>query len=821
MTSTHRRFTLLLAAALLIPSAARAQNDSGPAGQEEPPAMTPGGFTATRDGVKVGAFTLEHTEVKAEVSGGFARVEVSQRYHNPGKDRVEAIYTFPLPENAAVTDMFMRISSRVVVGEIHERDAAKKIYENAKSSGQTAALLEQERPNVFTQSVANIPPGEKIFVHLKFVHEVRYDDGKYRFVFPMTVAPRFTEGAPDAARITPVSLLPGERSGHDIEVSVKLAPGLPITGLRSVSHQLVVARPSPGEAAVSLAPADRVPNKDFVLEWGVRAAKPEIALLSHREKDEGYLMMLVAPQPKAAPADAASKEMVFVIDTSGSQSGEPLAKEKQLLRRALQSMNPSDTFRLIRFDDRPAAFSPDALAGSTDNVRAALSWVNGLNAGGGTRLDAALRLALETPRDALRRRFVFFLTDGLIGGESEVIGSIQQHLGDARIFTFGVGSGTNRALLESMARAGRGFAQYVRHDEDGAKAVELFYRRVRNPLLLDLTVDWGGLPVTDVEPAVLPDLFDAQPVYVFARFAGPSTGTVTVTGRYSGRTYERKLFVRLPEKREANKSLAPVWARRRIERLMVEQSRGERPELIAQVKALGLKHRLMTKYTSFVAVERELRADLNIPLQTVLIPAEMPEGMSYEGNFGRDAAVVSIPRLKPGDPVLTVDAPSGTAAVIADFPFGKRQLCAYDAVREKWACRFLVPRTVADGRYDIRILCVGADGRRTEMTAEYTVDSKAPVLEITARRAGGEIELVARPKAFVLEQRGGRNGSVTVTHDLKRLEARAPDGGLVAFKLERRPGEFVWTARLKGTGTIVVSAVDYAGNIKLQRVALP
>jgi Ca-activated chloride channel homolog len=807
---------LLLAAALHVAAAAQEQDSEKP--------IAPGGFTSVREGVKVAPFTLEHTQVKAEISGGFARVEVSQRYANPSKERLEAIYTFPLPENAAVTDMLMRISSRVVVGEIREREDAKRVYEAARSSGQVAALLEQERANVFTQSLANIPPGEKIFVHLKYVHEVHYDAGRYRFVFPMTVGPRYIPGAdrvPDASRVTPPPLSPGERSGHEIEVAVKLSPGLPITGLRSVSHRLLVRRPASDQARVSLAASDRIPNKDFVLEWGLKAAKPELAVIAHRDKGEGTLMVLVAPQPRAAPADVCPKEMVFVIDTSGSQSGEPLAKEKQVVRRALQGMNPRDTFRLIRFDDHSTAFSSDALPGTPDNIRMALSWVNGLNTRGGTELLGAMRAALETPRDPGRRRFVFFLTDGLIGGETEVIGAIQERLGDARVFTFGVGSSVNRALLESMARTGRGFAQYVRQDEDGAKAVDLFYRRVRNPLLLDLKVDWGGLPVTDVEPEVLPDLFDAQPVYVFARYAGPSTGTITVTGKLSGRQYRRALAVRLPSKREAHKSLAPVWARRRIERLMLEQSRGEKPELVAQVKALGLAHRLLTKYTSFVAVERAIRAGLDIPLETVLIPVEMPEGVSFEGVFGRDAAVVSIPRLKPGDPVLSVDAPPGTAAVIADFPFGRRQLCSYDAGRERWACRFLVPRDVADGHYDIRVLCVGQDGSRTEMTARYTVDSKAPVLEIAARRAGDEVELVARPKAFVLESRGGRRGCVTVAHDVKRLRTRGPDGRMVAFKLERRPGEFVWTARLRGRGSVAVEAVDYAGNIHLQRVALP
>ncbi|MBI3554389.1 MAG: VWA domain-containing protein [Elusimicrobia bacterium] len=798
-----------------------------------------GGFMAVREGVKLGPFVLEHTEVKAEVSGGFARVEVSQLYSNPHKERIEAIYTFPLPENAAVTDMFMRISSRVVTSEVHEREQAKKIYESAKASGHVAALLEQERPNIFTQSVANIPPGEKVFVQVKYVHELAYDAGRYRFVFPMVVGPRYIPGSPtggkdkgqgwspdtdrvpDASRITPHPLLPGERSGHDIAVSLELAPGLPIEGLHSISHEIKVDRPAPGRTRVRLSPNDVIPNKDLTVEWGLRARKPEIAVVSHRVKDDGYLMMLIQPQASFKASEIQPKEMVFVVDTSGSQSGEPLAKEKQLVRRALKDMNPRDTFRVIRFDDNPEVFSPNALPGTPDNIRSALSWVNALNTRGGTELLKGMRAALDPPREPGRRRMVFFLTDGYIGNETEVLAAIEQRLGDARIFSFGVGSSVNRYLLESMAKVGRGFAQFVRNDQNGDKAVELFYRRVRNPLLLDLKLDWGGLPVTDLYPETLPDLFDAQPLYVFARYSGPSSGTIRLTGTIAGRKYEARLAVPLPKERKANSVLAPLWARRRIEGLMARQFSGDKSDIVEQVKTLGLKYKLMTRYTSFVAVERTLREGMNVPLQTVLIPTEMPEGVSFEGTFGKENAVVSIPRMKPGDPVLMIAAPQGTAAVIADFPFGRRQLCAYDPGRERWACRFLVPRSVPDGKYLIRILCVGSDGSRTAMEASYTVDSKAPVLEIAAKRVGSEVELTVRPKAFVLEQRSGPRGAMTIVHDIKRLRVRAPGGQLVAFKLEDRPGEFIWKAKVAGRGTAIVEAVDFAGNISLERVALP
>ena len=339
---------------------------------------------------------------------------------------------------------------------------------------------------------------------------------------------------------------------------------------------------------------------------------------------------------------------------------------------------------------------------------------------------------------------------------------------------------------------------------------------MRNPLLMDITVDWGKLPVTDVEPAALPDLFDSQPLYLFGRYSGPASGTVRVKGIFANRPFERTLHVHLPAKDLRHGALAPLWARHRIETLMGRQVQGEDPLIAAQV-------------TDLVAVERKLAAPKDVPLQTVLIPSEMPEGTSLDGVFGGDVGtLVSIPRMKPGDPVLSVAAPPRTVAVIARFPFGRRQLCRYDAERERWVCRFIVPRGTADGHYAIAITCVGADGSRTPMLAHYTVDTKAPVLAVEAERVGNAVVIRARPKTDVLEIAHGPSGAVRITHDVKRVTVLY-NGKTTLMRLERRgDNDFVWSARLRpaaahriGPQLATFESVDFAGNFHRQMVRLP
>jgi len=802
-----------------------------------------GGLRAKdRSGKYLSPFVLERTGVEAEISGPIVSVEVEQVFANPYEGRVEAVYVFPLPENAAVTDMYLRVGDRVIASEVREREEAKKVYEQAKSEGRTAGLLEQERPNIFTQSVANIPPGERVFVRIRYQHELRFDDGTYRFVFPMTVGPRFIPGAPvpgpdrgagwspdtakvpDASRISPHPLRPGERSGHDISLSVSLEGGLPLDSVGSPSHQTEIVRPSRRRAKVRLSPKDSIPNKDFILEFALQGREPEAAVLTHRDGDQGYLMLLLQPQARFTPEQVTAKELVFVVDCSGSMGGEPIAKAKQAMRAAVAGMNPGDSFQIIRFSERASSLSDAPLPNTPENVRRGLSFINNLNGNGGTMMIEGIKAALDMPRDPRRRRMVLFMTDGYIGNEDEILGAINERLGDTRLYSFGVGSSVNRFLLERMAEAGRGFVQYVRPDEDTARAVGLFYKRIANPLLMDISLDWGGLPVEEVYPSAVPDLFSSQPLFVFAKYARPRTGTLRISGSIGGRPYRREVRVILPPVRKRNAALGPLWARKQIKWMMDAMRRGEVPELVSRIVALAKRFKLMSRYTSFVAVERRLRAGTDLPLTTVLVPNEMPEGVSFDSVFGQGSATVSIPRMKPGDPVLSVDAPADAAAVIADFPFGERKLCRKDHGSERWECRFLVPRGVADGRYPIRILIVSASGRQRRLLARYTVDSKAPVLEVDARMEDGRMVFLARPKRHVLELRPSDAGTRVEVHDVRSLRLLGPDGAVLPLRLLDREGEFRWKASVAmerygpGRHRFIAEAVDFAGNAHRQEV---
>ncbi len=650
-------------------------------------------------------FTLTRTEVDANVSGMVASVLVTQEFENPFTERAEAIYVFPLPDNAAVDQLTLMVGQRVIKGVVKKREDARRDYERAKSEGRRAALLDQERPNVFTQSVANLLPGERVKVVLRYVAPLRYDDGSFEFNFPMVVGPRYIPGQAlpgqpqgngcspdtdrvlDASRITP----PQERTGRDISVRVHLDAGFPIEDLSSVSHRLVVERGSMRTAEVELAAGDRVPNKDFILRWKVAGRELRAMVMATRGQDGGYLALVAQPETPEAHRTPVPKEMVFVIDTSGSMEGPPLAAEKAFIRRAMAAMNPDDTFLLVDFADRASSFHASPLPNTPRNVERALSYLEALPSGGGTNQLQGIRAALGRPADPQRMRTVLFLTDGFIGNEAEILAEVQRTIGSARIYSLGVGSSANHYLLGRLAEVGRGFYQYLRPDEEQAPAIERFVRRIARPMVTDLEIDWGGLQVTEVLPKVLPDLFDNQPLVVLAKYAQPGRGRVVVRGRTSGSARELALDVDLPVQDAESHAIATCWARARIEELERLQYGGEKAEVIRQITSLGLEHQLVTAYTSFIALEETTAADPRSALRTVAEPVEPPEltvatnlrpeakpvtGKTLEGRF--DKELVTVPRM-----------PTSKAKVDDDFDsiFGG----ASDGVHAKYKKQAYIP----------------------------------------------------------------------------------------------------------------------------------
>ncbi len=790
---------------------------------------------------------LKKTTVRAELSGFVARVTVQQLFANPGKHRIEAIYKFPLPVNAAVHASSIRIGKRVIVAEIREREQARKTYEKAKAQGKRTALLEQERPNIFTQSVANIGPGEEIVVALQYVQELKYDDGSYTFAFPMTVGPRFIPGTPtgrsgtgssadttavsDASRITPPMLPPQLRSGHEIELTVRVAAGFPLRHVASPSHDVGIEWIKPSECVVTLAPQDRIPNKDFVLRYTTAGPKLETALLAHRSGDTGYFLLMMQPPTDVPVDEAVPKELVFVLDCSGSMFGQPMETSKAVMKKFVAGMNPRDTFQVIRFSESASALAMRPLPNTAENRARGLRYIDGLQGSGGTMMIEGIKAALSIPRDPERQRMVFFLTDGYIGNDDEILAEVRERVQDTRIYSLGVGSSPNRYLVDGMAHEGHGLSQYVRLDEDPAPIVDRFYRRLNVPVLTSIETDWGGLEVLDPLPGTVPDLFDQQPVFLVGRYKVPGHGTVRLRGRRGTGWVEVPVDVTLPAEEKDNGALSLLWARRKIAELMRLQVRGEISEIRSEVLALALEHHLMSKYTSFVAVERELKEGVDLPLDTVLIPSEMPQGVSFEGNFG--APRLSMQRVKPGDPILAVRAPEDARAVLARFPFGLQKALARDPESGLWTCRFLVPRGEKEGHHTIRVHIVLEKGDWIETSVDYVVDSTPPRFEVTAEQDGRHLRFRARPLSGVFDALSDRvrtaDVRAVVLPDVMSLVVRPPQGGYVVLRQNvlEEPDGVVWEGTYDlpdwyrpGRYTFRFLAMDAARNTSTREVVV-
>jgi Ca-activated chloride channel family protein len=589
---------------------------------------------------------LKHTDVKAEISGFISRVVVTQQFENPFKEKIEAVYVFPLPQNAAVDDMTMIIGERTVRGKILTREEARLVYDEAKSSGKVASLLDQERPNIFTQSVANILPGEQVKITISYVETLNYSNGAYEFVFPMVVGPRYVPaGVPDRSRIPSKTLPPQTRSGHDISLQVALDAGLIIDNLSSTTHPVDIQRPDPHSATLRLKDNATIPNKDFILRYDVSTQAIQDAVLTHRSEKGGFFTMILQPPERVTVADVTPKELVFVLDTSGSMEGFPIEKAKETMKLALDHLNPSDTFNLITFAGDTSILFPEPVPATSANLRKARAFLSSRTGEGGTEMMKAIQAALEPSDDQSHVRIVCFMTDGYVGNDMEIIAEVQKH-SNARVFAFGIGEAVNRFLLDNMAKAGRGEVEYVGLNDDGSAAARRFHERVRNPLLTDISIDWSGLPVADVYPQRIPDLFSAGPVVVTGRYTGPGRATIRLKGKMAGNDFVREIPVELPETMASHDVLASLWARARIDDLMGHDLKGlqtgvMREDLKDAITQLGIEFRLMTQFTSFVAVEEMIVTDGGQP-RRVDVPIDSPEGVQASDQFSGQPTAMAI-----------------------------------------------------------------------------------------------------------------------------------------------------------------------------------
>ncbi|HEY8560262.1 MAG TPA: VIT domain-containing protein [Pyrinomonadaceae bacterium] len=611
-------------------------------------------LAAGKKGALLGACPLKTTSVKAAISGFLARVNVRQEFENTFNEPIEAVYTFPLSQNSAVDEMTMRIGERTIRGRITKRADARRVYEQAKTEGKTAALLDQQRPNIFTQAIANILPGEKITIEISYVETLKYDDGSYEFVFPMTIAPRYSPDSmkPDEANKIAPPIAP-TRARHDISIEVNLNAGVPVEEIRSGSHAIETLNLSANSAKISLKDAETIPNKDFVLRYDVSGKRIEDAVLTHRAGNDGFFTLILSPPENFGAADVTAKEIVFVLDSSGSMSGFPIEKAKEAINLSLDNLYPHDTFNLITFAGNTSILFDQPVPATQANIEKAREFLSREGAGGETEMMKAIRAALEPSDSQEHVRIVCFMTDGLVGNEDEIIAEVEKHP-RARVFSFGIGNSVNRYLLDKIAEAGRGEAEYVSLKDDGSKAARKFYERVRAPLLTDISVDWNNLPVADVYPGRIGDLFSAKPVVLSGRYLKGASGKIRLTGKVGGQDYVREIDVALPESEPQNGVLATLWARTKIDDLLGKSRKydangsEEYLDLKAKTKldvaALGLQYNLLTPFTSFVAVEEQIRTTGG-KTRKVNVPVNLPEGMPEPDTpFSRLEVIANLQR---------------------------------------------------------------------------------------------------------------------------------------------------------------------------------
>jgi Ca-activated chloride channel family protein len=617
---------------------------------------------------------LVHTDAAIDVRGLAAAATVTQQYVNASTEPIEAIYVFPLPHDAAVYDMEIRIGNRVIRSVIREREEAKRVYEAAKSEGKRAALVEEERPNIFTTSVANLMPGDHIDVRLRYVEPLRWEDGRVRLVFPMVVGPRYipgtqavghdgtgwafdTDAVSDASRITPPVRPPDSRPGHDISVSVDLDAGFEFGSINSISHAITVHRSSDGRQHVELASGTTIPNKDFVLEVRQAESKqPKTALFLSAEPGSGqsYFLLSAFP-PTVQPTKRLPVEMLYMIDISGSMAGTSITQAREALLQALDRLGPNDRFGILAFNNEYYEFAAEPLTATTDNLNAGRHFVQHLEAGGGTEMLPALQHLMRKSETSGYLRHIVLLTDGDLGNEEQIFAALRSNLGGARLYTVAIGSSPNFFLATKMAQFGRGTFTHIADIGEIREQMGRLLSTIESPVLTDVKLSFEGVEVADIYPQRPPDLFLRQPLLLYGRVTQGHSGRVHLTARAGDQPYEAILDFDTSTA-SFHPGITTLWARQRVEDLVDRWRVSEedaRAEIRSTLIAHAIRYRLVTRFTSLVAVE-EIVANTSGESTTVAVPTELPAGMQMEKVFGAPATGTADAFLEAAGGILLV-----------------------------------------------------------------------------------------------------------------------------------------------------------------------
>ncbi len=596
------------------------------------------------------------TDVTMQVTGLILRATVRQEFRNPGSEWAEGIYVFPLPESAAVDHLRMRIGERMIDGQIKEKVEAKKTYAKAKREGKRASLLEQERPNVFTASVANIGPGDRITVEIEYQQTVRYDQGRFQLRFPMVVGPRYIPGSPipiseqvgetdghgwafntdqvpDASRITPPVQHPSQGAMNPISLTIDLDPGLPLSRLESTYHQIHATSQADGRHLIHLQEGQVAADRDFELIWEPEAEQAPKAALFREEKDgETYgLFMVLPPAGSALERLQISREIIFVIDTSGSMYGTSIEQAKEALRLALDRLSRDARFNIIQFNNVTSALFHSSQEATKKNREWAIRYVENLRANGGTEMLPAMTRALEGSEQGNRLRQIIFITDGQIGNEAALFDRVRRRLGESRLFTIGIGSAPNSHFMRKAAHFGRGTYIHIGKLSEVRSKIDRLLRKLEHPALTDIRIDGVGWEQTEIVPDRIPDLYLGEPVVVAVK-ATHVPDRVMFKGRLGNQPWRMEVALDQAKTREG---LSVYWARQKIASMLDGTTNADRNGQVRQrVIDLAMKHHVVSKFTSLVAVDITPvrpgnKAQHRHPLKT-----NLPHGQDYTKIFG-------------------------------------------------------------------------------------------------------------------------------------------------------------------------------------------
>jgi len=614
-------------------------------------------FFVKSDDPQVDQLPLKFTSAEVNISGVIADVQVSQVYKNEGKKPLEAIYVFPASTRAAVYGMKMTIGERVIEAKISKRVDARKEYDQAKQAGKSASLLEQQRPNVFQMNVANILPGDEIKVELKYTELLVPTDRVYEFMYPTVVGPRYSNqpaatASPSERWVQNPYLRQGESSASRFDIAVRIAAGMPIRDVSCPSHKVSANYDGLSRATVKLDPSEaQGGNRDYILRYRLDGDRVQSGLLLYEGEKEKFFLLMMQPPKRVNPREIPGREYIFIVDVSGSMFGFPLEISKKLLKDLIRSLRPTDKFNVLLFSGGSSVMAEESLPATEENIQRAIHLIERQRGGGGTELLPALNRALKLSKPENYSRTIVIATDGYVTVEEEVFDLMRKNLGNANMFAFGIGTAVNRHIIEGMARVGMGESFVITKPEEAPAQAERFRKMIQSPVLTQVKVDFKGFGAYDVEPLAVPDVLADRPVTVFGKWRGQPKGKITLNGISGNGSYREVIEVQTVKSLKSHSALRYLWARHRITLLSDYNKLRSDEKRVKEVTELGLAYNLLTAYTSFIAVDTEVR-NQGGEQATIKQPLPLPQKVS---DYAVGSAKMS---LAPSSLMVRKEAPA-------------------------------------------------------------------------------------------------------------------------------------------------------------------